>query len=205
MSKVITFSTVFPVGHPKKGKQTYFPHQIWNVVNPNANLFNILSLNIGKEHEVYQFWDKLDLTVCELNKKVNTIRAGSRWKVGDKFSPRVWSGKPYQSKMITIAPDIEIKKIWDIIITVDRVGKIPAKIHISISDPRGEINYVNYSLNEDRKGFWFMATSRGKDPLIYKNDGLSLTDFIEWFAIGLKKPNQMFKGQVLCWDNNIEY
>lgn len=34
-------------------------------------------------------------------------------KVGDKFSPRVWSGKPYRSKMITIAPDIEVKQIWD--------------------------------------------------------------------------------------------
>lgn len=47
-----------------------------------------------------------------MGNKKHTIRAGSRWKVGDKFSPRVWSGKPRHSKQIIIAPDIEIKKGW---------------------------------------------------------------------------------------------
>ena len=44
--------------------------------------------------------------------KFHTIRSGNRWKVGDKFSPRVWSCKPYRSKQIVIAPDIEIKQTW---------------------------------------------------------------------------------------------
>jgi hypothetical protein len=44
--------------------------------------------------------------------KYHTIRTGNRWLVGDTFSPRVWSGKPYNSKQVTIAPDIEIKKVF---------------------------------------------------------------------------------------------
>jgi hypothetical protein len=46
--------------------------------------------------------------------KVHTIRAGHRWKAGDWFNPRVWSGKPYTSKQITFAPDIQVKKVWNI-------------------------------------------------------------------------------------------
>lgn len=46
--------------------------------------------------------------------KEHTIRKGKRWKVGDKFSPRIWSGKPYKSKQIILAPDTEIKQVFDI-------------------------------------------------------------------------------------------
>ena len=45
--------------------------------------------------------------------KHHTIRAGNNWKVGDMFSPRAWSGKPYNSPQITIAPDIRVEKVWD--------------------------------------------------------------------------------------------
>lgn len=53
------------------------------------------------------------LTKDFVSYKHHTIRAGHRWKAGDWFSPRVWSGKPYRSKMIQFAPDIQIKKVWD--------------------------------------------------------------------------------------------
>ena len=53
------------------------------------------------------------LAVCkEIQAKNHTIRAGQHWKVGDTFSPRIWSGKPYTSKQVIICPDIEIVKIF---------------------------------------------------------------------------------------------
>ena len=45
--------------------------------------------------------------------KNHTIRSGNRWKVGDWFSPRIWSGKPYRSPQTTIYDDVEVKKVWD--------------------------------------------------------------------------------------------
>lgn len=48
------------------------------------------------------------------NRKVHTIRAGKRWKVGDIFSARTWTGKPYKSKQESFLEPVEIKKVWDI-------------------------------------------------------------------------------------------
>lgn len=88
--------------------------------------------------------------------KVHTIRAGSRWKVGDKFSPRIWSGKPYRTPQLTIAPDIEIKKIWDVEIAIGLGG-----IRIN-----GDWNFTDfYPLLEK----------------LSKNDGLTISDFKSWF------------------------
>lgn len=44
--------------------------------------------------------------------KWHTIRLGHRFKEGEYFSPRVWSGKPYNSKQIVLAPDVMVKKVW---------------------------------------------------------------------------------------------
>lgn len=89
--------------------------------------------------------------------KSHTIRAGNRWKVGDKFSPRVWSDKPYRSPQIEFAPAIEVKKVFDFKVTDDGYllnGK---------------------SLNLD--GLTELA----------KNDGLGADDFELWFAPYTKK------------------
>jgi len=98
MSRIITFSRTFPAYHPKKGQPTYFVEKL------------LSSINYKYYDEDRQFNPRL--SVDSFEPKHHTIRSGNRWKVGDKFSPRVWSGKPYNSKMITIAPDIEIKQIW---------------------------------------------------------------------------------------------
>lgn len=85
--------------------------------------------------------------------KHHTIRNGNRWKVGDKFSPRVWSGKPYASKQIAIAPDIEIKKIWDF-----------------------EIKDAEYYLNGK-------ALSLGDLKIVAENDGLTVDELECWFNV----------------------
>ncbi len=146
---------VFPSYHPRAGEPTYFLEKILTSIGDE----NFLSVNHGYEP------------------KHHTIRAGHRWKVGDKFSPRVWSGKPYQSKQIIIAPDIEVKKVWDFEIDECDVW--------AIGLPNTQIKY----------------TDEQQDAMIAKNDGLTEQDLYWWFK-GAKKP---FIGQIICWDDSIEY
>lgn len=40
---------------------------------------------------------------------------------------------------------------------------------------------------------------------IAANDGLEVLDFHSWFSIHPKKKEQGFIGQILCWNENIEY
>jgi len=112
-----------------------------------------------------------------VQKKYHTIRAGNRWKVGDKFSPRVWSGKPYASKQIQFAPPIEIKKIW--LISFDE-HSVPAIDGVHLFD---EYNSQNWDFD-----------------LMAKNDGLSPSDAISWF-----KPYKETVGQIICWNEKIKY
>src|SRR6188768_2992687 len=112
MSKVLTFSRVFPSYHPRKGKPTYFVEQIQN---------SLCSMNLpiyGGEEDC-PMWFLNSLTKENVGYKHHTIRGGNRFKAGDWFSPRVWSGKPYNSKQIIIAPDIQVKKVWDFELTFD--------------------------------------------------------------------------------------
>jgi len=145
MSKVITFSRVFPAYHPRKGDPTYFVEKL-NKSLPFKEYGIIFSDLI---HNDIPFFDIEYFKTCD--PKHHTIRAGNRWKVGDKFSPRVWSGKPYASKQMVIAPDIEIKSIWNISIlglTIWVNGKV--------------INSLEYSE-------------------LAKNDGLTSADLKAWF------------------------
>lgn len=147
MSKVIPFSRVFPAYHPRKGEPTYFVEKFWESIR---NEQNILSPQ-------YQFMkDEKISDIMRWNHyqpKHHTIRAGNRWKEGDKFSPRVWSGKPYNSKQIIIAPDIEIVKVWSI--SKDLISK----------------NFYINGIEQEADNLLELA----------KNDGLSLSDLLLWF------------------------
>jgi hypothetical protein len=172
MARVITFSRTFPKGHPKEGKPTYFVEKFW------ASL-------VDQEIEFPEFWSGWFDLNCnypfdgnnfpDTNPKNHTIRSGNRWKVGDKFSPRVWSGKPYQSKMIQFAPDIEIKKIWEF--EMDLCGV--------------------YSIDK----FYVDPDDYGKLAL---NDGLTEIEMHHWFMPNYNKPKE-FRGQIICWNENINY
>lgn len=169
MSKVITFSRVFPIYHPKKGEDTFFVEAI-------LNHFGIKFQSEAITPEVAAITNDFYL-IDGRHKKGHTIRAGNRWKVGDKFSPRVWSDKAYRSKQIIIAPDIEIKKIWGFKIKDFRIW---------IVKPNGK---------------WVNIGSTSKEmKQIAENDGLNLFDLWEWFQY----PND-FDGQIICWDETIEY
>ncbi len=168
MAKVITFSTVFPGYHRKKGQPTHFVEKFIKSRDNTKKLNTKDKYNlIGLIDEDFYFSDN-----CL--PKGHTIRSGHRWKVGDKFSPRIWSGRAYFSKQIIIAPDTEIKKIWNI--TIQKI-------------------------NEQGNGHGILFTIDGKEqnmPIyIAKNDGLSDADFLAWFNVKEDKP---FSGQIICWD-----
>ncbi len=161
MAKVITFSTKFPSYHPKMGQPTYFVEKVLKSIDPRKQI---------------NVWGRTDLTYIDsialhgCSPKHHTIRASNRWKVGDMFSPRIWSGKPYRSKQIQFAPDIEVKKVWAVEVDINGVFSLDGK-------------YID-------------VTSGGFAP----NDGLSDDDLLNWFPVG-----KVFKGQAICWDENVKY
>lgn len=105
--RIMTFARFFPAYHPKAGQPTYFVEKI-NAGLSELNLINDLC-HLPSDLE----WNRAAFQDCD--PKYHTIRAGHRWKAGDYFSPRIWSGKAYRSGQVIIGPDIEIKKTWDII------------------------------------------------------------------------------------------
>jgi hypothetical protein len=115
MSRVLTFSTVFPSYRPRAGQPTYFVEKLWRAML-ELKLIGLIE-TVRYESNYQQFFPcqfTPEENIVNHTPKYHTIRAGHRWKVGDKFSPRVWSGKAYRSKQVIIGPDIEVKKVWDI-------------------------------------------------------------------------------------------
>lgn len=106
MSKVIIFSRVFPAYHQKAGQPTFFVEQIYN------SIYRDKFGDWSEAPVTTNYVVELEPTI--LGRKHHTIRNGNRWKRGDKFSPRIWSGKPYKSKQIAIADDILlIAPLWN--------------------------------------------------------------------------------------------
>ena len=176
MSKVITFSRTYPFYHPRKGEETFFVEKIWKFIydayegsnNPLAGYWENYDYTLGIDYNISH-------NIHNHYPKSHTIRNGNRWKVGDMFSPRIWSGKPYNSPQIIIGPDIEIKKIWRFDI-----------------EPLGG----DYLLNGHKLNFDTLK-------IIAQNDGFTeLDDFEPWFNV---KRNKGFCGQIICWNDKIEY
>ena len=99
MAKVITFSRTFPAYHPKAGQPTYFVEKFYNSLFSRNNLMD--------------YPKGLEINESILEMKNHTIRAGERWKKGEYFSPRVWSGKPYNTPQIILAKDTLITDVYD--------------------------------------------------------------------------------------------
>lgn len=172
MSKVITFSRVFPAYHPRRGEPTHFVEKICNGLLATYYDIDFDSIPTWPD----DFCESINDQVYQY--KYHTIRAGHRFKVGDKFSPRVWSGRPYNSKQIIIAPDIEVEKVWDFEIKIVDWGPgFASKIFIN-----GVITLPEKLIE------------------VCENDGLKLSDFLAWFQYP-----KSFSGQIICWNEAIEY
>jgi hypothetical protein len=199
MSRVITFSRTYPSYHPKAGQPTHFVEKVMNSFHLDAlgeRFFipfeeDLYQLNKDLPYDMYmEFRDGLFKGRTEKFKpKYHTIRAGHRFKVGDKFSPRVWgddinpkSGRkgPYNSKQITFAPDIEVKKVWDFKMIWD------SEVEVDI--------FIN--------GKWNCQLGSIQSTKFAANDGLTIEEFACWFKVTDGKP---FDGQIICWNEKINY
>lgn len=181
MAKIISFSTVFPCYHKRKGDATYFVEKFlksnkieYNYCVHEHSLHSFWSLNRGKEELVEDFISFNFHDPFYYEPKNHTIRAGKRFKAGEYFSPRIWSGRPYFSKTITIAPDTLIVKTYD----------------FEIKDG---LIYINNQL-------YAYSSSTEQLDILAKNDGLSQIDLLDWF----KYPKN-FSGQVIIWSNEVNY
>jgi hypothetical protein len=115
--------------------------------------------------------------------KFHTVRAGHRFKPGDKFSPRVWMGKPYRSEQLILGPDVEVKKTWNFEVDENGVSSLNGK----------------YIMSEGVEVV---------DPIearIAENDGLIYRDFCEWIIRPCFKNGAPFHGQIISWSDKIEY
>lgn len=183
MSRVLPFSTVYPSYHPRAGEPTHFVEKIW------------AGLNIDAEYSVYiKFPNQLKNGKWQVpitwrdekfNPKLHTIRSGHRWEAGDWFSPRVWLGGPYNSKRIIIAPDMQVKKTWD----------YEVKVH-----ERSEVFFINGTAVSESNNYMQQWWNYGLIEEIAKNDGLEITDFLNWF-----KHPKPFDGQIISWSDNVNY
>lgn len=169
------FSRQFPATHKRKGEPTHFVEKILVSLMYIDQISTSKAVEIGKEMNLPGFKSMHELRLVDFDPKNHTIRAGKRWKVGDVFAPKVWSGKPYRSKCIQFAPPIEIKKVWDV--------KITKEGHI----------FINNVLVKD----WDVMEE------IAQNDGLSRKDMGYWFYPSVQKED--FEGQIICWNEYVKY
>lgn len=161
------FARTFPTSHPRKGEPTRFVEKIWAGLADDGYLMD------RQDFRNYQ----PDIHIYYTAKpKVHTIRAGLRWKEGDRFSPRYWEVLPYRSPQAIFAPALQVKRIWSIQIWPSGHVIIDGKAFGELLDPSDEVKRL--------------AT----------NDGLSVDDMAAWF-----RDTKPFDGQIICWNKNIEY
>jgi hypothetical protein len=209
MAKVLTVSRQFPAYHPRKGEPTYFVEKVLTALFPKTTYYMCKCENCGWQgmsccaaggHAIADTGDYSD-AVCpkcysykiegecedldyyqqkdEVWPKYHTIRAGKRWNTGDMVSLRAWSGQPYNSKQIIIAPDFALPKVLDVKMYYSE--KWGGGLTIAIGEY--EIEYP-YGCKE-----WLSFS---------KNDGLELLDMKLWFELSpdFKKTKQ-FDGQMI--------
>lgn len=177
--KVLMCSRHFPKGHPKQGQPTWFVEKVWK---------SIWVAHKGSANPLYPWWEIYDEAfpsgdirenIHQHQPKHHTIRAGSRFKPGDMVSLRVWSDKPYRSKQIEFA-QVEVKKTWAIRLTIVN----NTSVVLTINGVEKHARWVHQ---------------------LAANDGLDSLDFINWFNIHPKKKQQVFKGQIICWSESVNY
>lgn len=171
MAKVITFSRKFPKGHAKAGSQTYFVEQILKYLNIKTCSESYLNWLISNNPnlERYVLVDFQKSLIPHDNAKVHTIRGSKNFDAGEVFSPRVWTGKPYMSKQLIFAPEIIIKNIFPVTITIE------SGCDISIIKDRIKLDTSTVAIN----------------------DGLTKADFFSWFNNGVKDSKEEM--YVICW------
>lgn len=180
MAKVITFSRTFPAYHPRKGEPTYFVEKFWNSI-PKLDFELIGSLNKNISEKDFNVF--IESLTRNINIKKHTIRAGHRFKAGDFFSPRVW-GNDINHKSGKSGPYNSKQIIIGPDIEIQKIWDIEII--------QGEHFFV-VKIEGYKKG-------ASDVEILSINDGLELRDFFDWFELNLP-----FKGQIICWNEDINY
>ena len=188
-----SLSAFFPAYHPSAGHKTFFVEKVWSacgyqtgsmLVALNCDRIKSLDSKLTLSH-VMDFYEDISATVFKTCiPKLHTIREGHKVKVGDTIDFFVWSGLPYRTPQIVVTPKIEVKKVWDFDFKL---------VH---GNSRWYINGTCIS-DSNPRGTWFNA---GILEEIAKNDGLDLSEMLEWFQY--PKP---FSGQIICWADSVKY
>lgn len=113
--KDIKFAVTFPKYHPRAGEPTHFVEKIWEAVPGNNILYDAINYEVLRPY-AESFQSKKMWTP-----KRTTIRAGHRWKKGDFFVPKIWTGIPYRSKPIAICEPLEVLDEEDFTIDMDGI------------------------------------------------------------------------------------
>lgn len=162
MARVITLSRQFLKGHPKAGHPTYFVEKVFASLGISDTSYGGIPVN-----------DSVWRTCLP---KHHTIRFGRRWKDGDMASLRVWSGKPYGSKQVKIAPDVKLRVV-DIWVDYDN-----DRMYVHKGDT-----------------LCYLVNGCDKLTILAANDGLSSQYFLDWFEVG--KKTGLHEAQILIWGN----
>jgi hypothetical protein len=176
MSKVRTFSRHFPLGHPRKGEKTFFVEQILRGLHvdysslsylEDLKRYNQVNLNKGKlsQKDIELFWAELEQVN---NEKHHTIRAGIHFKVGDKFSPRVWTKTPFYSPQIIFYDDLSVHYAPEVKVK-NSLLYLQGKL---IQEPQYSLVAMNDGLISSDMKAWFRKDLKGqiicwKKDLIY--------------------------------------
>lgn len=191
MAKVITFSRTYPSYHPKAGQPTYFVekfhYSIWSTISDKWMDAQSMLYDLNKHlprNIVFDFVESLEMEI-DFNdlSKGHTVRKGKRFKAGDWFAPRVW-GHDINIKSGRSGPyhSQQIRIAPDI--------HIPKTWDFDISGNDGKF-FIDES----------PFTARGVFVNeLAKNDGLTTDDFKSWF-----KHPEPFSGQIICWNETIDY
>lgn len=137
MAKVITFSRAFPAYHSRKGQETFFVEKVLKsfMMIKGVSINDVDALELDET-----IWDK-----CK--PKHHTIRAGHRFKTGDMFSPRCWSGRPYHTQQVILADDVKIEKVWDFVfhrgkMYIDGERFLMAEVDVAKNDGLSEKDFL---------------------------------------------------------------
>lgn len=177
MSRVITFSRQYPSYHPRKGEPTYFVEKMiqWYWDTQNNNPFGSV---IDMLHELNFNKFPLDFIMDFSNQfdpEVNEWK-GHTIRAGHRFK----DGDTFKPCVWTGAPyrSLQMQFLPEI--------KIPKLWNI-------ELKRKEFYINKKRMPADEVGIMAG-------NDGLSFVDFMHWFKY--PKP---FDGQIISWNENIEY
>lgn len=160
----LTISQTFPATHPRKGEPTGFVDKIQEALN-YVKYFGIEGMQPTKRAKIHTIRGNYN----RWNKIFEQIYAGEAF-----LSLRVWSGKPYRSKMIEIAR----------LTKDDGIGIQRLKF---ISDRDGCHNWWHFSI--DGRYCHYDTKADYVPNELAQNDGLSYKDWQDWFRnYDLSKP-----------------